>query len=249
MKTKIRLAVVLALALASHSAYATPTAPQTGTDFTKIEKPLQTSASKKIDVVEFFAYFCPHCNAFDAPLKEWAKAHQESVNFTRVHASFRSEPDPQQRLFYTLQALGKLEEFHPKIMAEIHGAGNALNTEEAIVKFMAKNGIDERRFLDTYRSPQVTQAVEQARKLQADRGIKAVPLLMIDGRYVTGPGYFHKKKTFFEKLGAVVSHIWPGSTNKKESEHLEQQYALQVTEKLVNRAQKEHMQNRQVSQN
>ena len=44
----------------------------TGTDFETLSKPVAVDAPKgKVEVIEFFGYFCPHCNSFEPELEQW----------------------------------------------------------------------------------------------------------------------------------------------------------------------------------
>ena len=47
--------------------------PAPGKDYRPIEPPQPTDSGKRIEVLEFFWYGCPHCNALQAPLKNWLK--------------------------------------------------------------------------------------------------------------------------------------------------------------------------------
>ena len=51
-------AFVLALTL---PAFAQTAAPQEGKDYTRLANPVPVETGKKIEVIEFFSYGCPHC--------------------------------------------------------------------------------------------------------------------------------------------------------------------------------------------
>ena len=65
----------------------------------------------KIEVVEFFWYSCPHCNAFEPTLEAWSKKLPADVVLRRVPVAFRDEPFvAHQKIFYALETLGKVED-------------------------------------------------------------------------------------------------------------------------------------------
>jgi thiol:disulfide interchange protein DsbA len=64
----------------------------------------------KIEVVEFFWYSCPHCNAFEPSLEAWVKSAAEGRVLPPRPGAFRDDFVPQQRLYYALEAMGKLDE-------------------------------------------------------------------------------------------------------------------------------------------
>jgi BirA family biotin operon repressor/biotin-[acetyl-CoA-carboxylase] ligase len=59
---------------------------------------------------------------------------------------------PQQRLFYTLDAMGLLEQYHAKVFAAMHQQRLRLASDEQVFDWIAKAGIDRARFVETYRS-------------------------------------------------------------------------------------------------
>jgi thiol:disulfide interchange protein DsbA len=62
--------------LGATAARAQPAKPRSrGKDYLVLDKPAPTDApAGKIEVVEFFWYSCPHCNAFEPTLEAWIKA-------------------------------------------------------------------------------------------------------------------------------------------------------------------------------
>ena len=74
----------------------------------------------KVEVIEFFWYDCPHCNAFEPRLEAWPKKLPPDVVFNRVPGGFRDDFVPQQRLYYALEAMGKVDDLHAKVFYAIH---------------------------------------------------------------------------------------------------------------------------------
>src|SRR3569833_3771645 len=95
--------------------------PEDGHDYRTLEKHAPVDApAGKIEVVEFFWYSCPHCNAFEPLLQAWSRKLPEDVSQRRIPAAIRDDMVPQQRLFYTLEAMGKLPDLHVKVFDAIH---------------------------------------------------------------------------------------------------------------------------------
>ncbi|MET0312154.1 MAG: thiol:disulfide interchange protein DsbA/DsbL [Burkholderiaceae bacterium] len=160
--------------------------PEEGTHYLALDKRVPTEApAGKIEVVEFFWYSCPHCNAFEPKLEAWIKRVPPDVVVRRVPVAFRENFVPQQRLFYSLEALGKLEEMHRKVFAAIHGGGEKLDTQESILAWVEKQGIDKAKFLEQYNSFSVSSKARKAAQLQQGFGVQGVPALGIAGRWYT----------------------------------------------------------------
>ena len=178
---------VLTLSLLAAGASASPDSPKNGVDYRTLEKAQQTDSGKKVEVTEFFWYSCPHCNALEPDLAAWVKKQGGNIAFKRVPVAFRDSMVPPQKLYYTLEAMGKLDDLHGKVFNAIHVQRNPLDTDAAIADFVAKNGVDKQKFLDVYNSFGVQSKVKRATQLQNAYQIDGVPLLAVDGRYLTPP--------------------------------------------------------------
>jgi len=146
-----------------------------------------TIPGKKVEVIEFFAYYCPHCYALDASLNDWVKAQGDNIVFKRVQTSITGEAVPQQRLFYALEVMGKEEEYHNKIFNAIHVQKQHLDTDDDVIDFMITQGVDKQKFTEIYNSFSVQSKVQQAVRMQSNYGIRNWPTIVMDGRVFTSP--------------------------------------------------------------
>jgi len=161
-------------------------APVEGVNYVRLAEPAPLAVAGKIEVIEFFWYECPHCNAFEPALDAWAKRAPDDVAFRRVPVWFREEPfGPQQRLFFTLETLGLLPTLHRKVFTTIHGERTRLRTAEDVAAFALKNGADPIAFMTTYNSFGVQTKAQQARQTASAYKIDAVPAMGVQGRYYT----------------------------------------------------------------
>jgi thiol:disulfide interchange protein DsbA len=161
-------------------------APVEGVHYTRLAQPAPAGAAGKIEVIEFFWYECPHCNAFEPALEAWTARQGEDVAFRRVPVWFREEPfSAQQRLFYTLDALGLVPTLHRKVFFAIHNEHTRMRSAEDIAAFALKNGVDPLKFMAAFQSFGVQSKALQARQIAAAYKIDAVPAMGVQGRYVT----------------------------------------------------------------
>jgi protein dithiol oxidoreductase (disulfide-forming) len=157
-----------------------------GTHYTRLGQPVAVPSGGKIDVVEFFWYGCPHCNAFEPTLDAWAKKLPADVAFRRVPVAFRDEPFvAHQKVFYALEALGQVEAMHRKVFYAIHAERQRLDKPADIQAFMAKNGVDGAKFLEAFNSFGVQTKARQAKLLSEQYKIDGVPSLGVQGRWWT----------------------------------------------------------------
>ena len=160
--------------------------PDEGTDYLTLDKRVPVEApAGKVEVIEFFWYSCPHCNAFEPKLVSWIKKLPSDVSIRRVPVAFRDDFVPQQRLYYTLEAMGKLDELHGKVFTAIHAERQVIDKEASIVAWAEKNGLDKARFQELYNSFSVQTKARRATQLQDAYKVQGVPALGIAGRYYT----------------------------------------------------------------
>jgi protein dithiol oxidoreductase (disulfide-forming) len=182
--TAASLAATAALATTAAQAQGKP--PQEGVDFLVLDKPAPTEAGAgKIEVVEFFWYSCPHCNRFEPQLEEWAKKMPKDVVLRRAPVAFRPDFEPQQRLYFVLEAMGKVEELHTKVFNAIHVERQALNTADLVANWAEKQGISKAKFTEAYNSFPVATKTRKSTLLQDSYKVDGVPALGVAGKYYT----------------------------------------------------------------
>jgi thiol:disulfide interchange protein DsbA len=160
--------------------------PTEGNDYLLLDKPAPVeAAADKVEVVEFFWYSCPHCNVFEPQFDAWAKKAPKDVSVRRVPVSFRPDFEPQQRLFYVLEALGKVDALHKKVFYAIHVEKQALNTAELVIAWAEKQGLNKAKFSELYNSFPVNLKARKATQLQDAFKVDGVPALGVAGRYYT----------------------------------------------------------------
>jgi len=210
--------VLLGLAAAFAAVPAVATEPQAGAQYLVLPSVQPTDTGKKVEVIEFFAYYCPHCYAFEPLLHAWVKKQGDNIVFKRVHVPGGASVLPQQRLFYTLDAMGLLDQYHQKVFDAIHQQHVRLSSDEQVFDWVAQNGIDRARFTDTYRSFGIQARLRRAAAMMDAYYVDRWPLVVIDGRFVTSPSH----------AGASAP---AGSTEAQQ-----QETALQVMDFLVTKA-------------
>jgi thiol:disulfide interchange protein DsbA len=181
------LVAAVGFSLVAVGASASPANPQNGVDYRTLPQAQQTDSGNKVEVIEFFWYACPHCHALEPTLVDWVKKQGDKIVFKRVPIAFRDTMVPQQKLYYALEAMGKLEELHPKVFHAIHVQRQPLTTEAQIADFVAKQGVDRQKFLDVYKSFGVQSKARRALQLQEAYKVDGVPLIALDGRFMTSP--------------------------------------------------------------
>jgi thiol:disulfide interchange protein DsbA len=177
-------AMLSATAWLGHTSAWAQQAFRSGKDYITLERPVATEAGNgKIEVLEFFWYSCPHCNQFEPAFEQWAKNAPKDVVVRRVPVAFRDDFVPQQRLYYTLEAMNLVEKMHIRVFTAIHGEKLMLNSDAAVLAWAEKQGIDKTKFEQAYKSFGVATKSKRAVQLQNDFKIEGVPSLGVAGRF------------------------------------------------------------------
>ena len=215
-----RILMLAGLGLVAASVSATPASPQPGVEYQVLKRPQPVDSGKKIEVIEFFGYFCPHCYALEPLLAEWVKKQGDNISFKRIHVNFH-ELIPQQKLYFTMEAMGKADEYHMKAFNAFHVERNRLQTDADVMEFVNKSGLDKRKFADIYNSFAISGKLGRATQMANAYNVDGVPSIAIDGRYVTSP-------------------VMAAATIPRVTEDVQNRAAIQVLDFMIAKIQKEH---------
>ena len=162
-------------------------APKEGKDYVKLAKPVASEApAGKVEVIEFFWYNCSHCNEFEPTFANWVKTAPKNASVRRVPVAFNASFAPQQKLYYALEGMDKVDELHARVFRAIHAERQNLSKEDAILAWMGKQpGVDMAKFKEIYNSFTVSNQVRRAAQLQEAYGVEGVPSMGVAGRYYT----------------------------------------------------------------
>ena len=177
------IAAVACLSIVSGAA----TAQTPGKDFELLKPAQPTDTGNKVEVIEFFSYACPHCQALQPSLSAWLKRKPADVEFRRIPAVFQDSWVPFARLYYTLEAMRLVEKLHHDVFAAIHNQKLRLQEPKALFDWVAGKGVDRQKFTDTYNSFGVQSLTKRAVETTRRYSVPFTPALVIDGKFLTGP--------------------------------------------------------------
>lgn len=178
----------IALALVSSVSFATPESPKQGAEYQPLRAPQPTQASgKQVEVIEFFMYHCPACNAIEPELAAWVKKRGDSILFRRIHMPHGPEGDPESRLFLALDSMKLEKDMHEKVLAAWHVEHRRLRSDADNLEWAVKNGIGKDTFLAHYNSFSMNARLKGLARAMENYGVQSTPTLIVDGRYLTTP--------------------------------------------------------------
>jgi thiol:disulfide interchange protein DsbA len=156
-----------------------------GKDYVRLKNAQPVETGKKIEVIEFFSYGCPHCNDLEPILDAWIAKLPPDVQFRRVPVMFQQRWEALARIYYTLDAMGDEARLSPEVFKAIHGSGLPLYQDKAFFDWAAAQGLDRAKVAEVYSSFAVSSKFNRAKVLAQTYNIQSVPTMVIDGKYVT----------------------------------------------------------------
>jgi thiol:disulfide interchange protein DsbA len=202
----------LGVTVAAALAMSLPALAQTaGKDYTPISPAQPTDDPAKIEVVEFFSYGCPHCSDFHPLVSAWAARQPGDVVFKRVPITFgRAAWANLAKLYYSLEATGDLARLDGEVFKAVHNDRVNLFEEKAIVEWVARKGVDQKKFTEAFNSFGVMSKVKRGDQLAQAYKIQGVPAMAVDGKYLVGDMGFKEKLAVADKLIAKARSEKPG---------------------------------------
>lgn len=209
------LALLALLATAFSVGIVRAASPVLDKEYRLINPPQPTDGSKKIEVVEFFYYGCPHCYELEPALKNWLKRKPADVEFRQQPAVFRENWIPLTKTYFALDALGLLPKLSDKVYSAVHDEGLGLSDEALMSKWIGQQGVDPVKFSETYRSFAVQNSVQRAIQVTRDYQVKGTPSIAVAGKYITSPSMTGGFDRFFEVVDQLIEMARKEAGGKK----------------------------------
>lgn len=145
-------------------------------------QPVQTG--DQIEVMELFWYHCPHCFSLEPVLDEWLEnAKPENAGYVRMPGIFRRSTIFDARVYYALEALGKLDEMHADVFQEVHVRKNPFKEQSDLSALLKKHDISEADFAAAFDSFAVDTKTKHAQMMFERYQATGVPSIVVDGKY------------------------------------------------------------------
>ena len=160
--------------------------------------------SKSIIIYEFFWYGCPHCYNLEPTMERIEADLDKDTKIVKLPVALSNSWIPHTKLFYALQQMGKIDEVHNLIFEEIHLEDNRLNTEQQMVDFLGKHGIDTNKFMEKYNSFGTEARIKKASNLAKKYQINSVPTIIVNGKYLTSGSYVSSYDELYSVINLLI---------------------------------------------
>lgn len=149
-------------------------------------QPTSTDAGK-IEVAEVFMFGCPGCFRFEPHLQSWLERKADYVTFVRIPAAWQGHRGAalHARAYYAAEELGLTGQIDEAFFDEFHANRNYLDTEEKLVEFFTRFGVDASAFKTVFDSFAVNAKLRRAEELIQRYRVQSTPSVVVNGKYVT----------------------------------------------------------------
>jgi len=181
-RTLLAAGALAALGVRTTAALAQPQ-PAAGRNYSVLNPVLPVENPAKVEVIEFFWYGCIHCYNFEPALEKWLAKVPADVEFRRVPAIFNERWLHDAVIYYALEALGVIGKTHQPLFDAIHQLRLDTARKEPFNAWLAKTGVDVKKFEEAYKSFGVQSKALRARQLTGSYRIDGTPALAVHGTY------------------------------------------------------------------
>lgn len=176
-----------------------------GKHYTKLPQVVRTQDPGRVEVVEIFGYWCPHCSDFERYLGPWKQQQPESVDFKHLPAVFSPKHTEFAKAYYISVALGLEQETHPALFSLIHQQRGWINNKAQLATFFADFGVGDADFNKAYGSFSLNTQLSLGKKKAAEYQIKGVPAMVVNGKYLVTAGAAGSQKGMLEVVDYLVA--------------------------------------------
>ncbi len=155
--------------------------------YSLVNPPQPTTSGKKIEVLEFFYYGCPHCYHLQKYLDLWLKKLPKDVEFRYVPTIFNDEWMKLAKTYYALDVMGLEPRLHGAVYDAVQVQNIDLGDENTLLDWAAKRGVDRGKLSAAYASFTTQVDVNKSKQMTRSYGIMGTPSLVVDGKYLTSP--------------------------------------------------------------
>lgn len=167
---------------------------------------IKQTATAKPEVLEFFSYFCPHCNTFEPTIAALKDNLNKDVTFKKNHVDFLGGAMGP-KLTRALAAAEMLEvedKFNSIVFDRIHTKRKAPTSEKDILAMFSQVGVSESEAKAAMSSFLVDGLASQMKHNTETFKIRGVPAIIVNGKYQVNTGSVKNTKEFVELVNYLT---------------------------------------------
>lgn len=179
----MKLKTLLFTVLTATVAFSAQAEAVLGKDYVVRDQPLLSVSGKdKIEVTEFFGYFCPHCRHFDPMIRAQEKRFASDTVLRTEHVVWQPQMLVLARLAAAVHQAGVTDQANPAIYDAM--VEKRLNlADDATLKDWLQQQPFGAKVLAAYNMPNAARAADEMQQLTRQYGIQSTPTVIVDGKY------------------------------------------------------------------
>lgn len=159
-------------------------AAEEGRDYTVLSKPIPQLQADKIEVLEFFGYFCVHCARLDPILLQHSRGFAKDVYLRTEHVVWQPEMLGLARVAAAVNASGLKYQANGAVFDAVYGRQINLADEAVFKKWAAaQTAFDSKKLLAAYHAPAAVAAAKKMQVLTETYRIASTPTVIVGGKY------------------------------------------------------------------
>lgn len=180
MKLKTALAGIALSALLPVSAQAAVE----GRDYTVLSKPIPQQQADKIEVLEFFGYFCVHCYHLDPVLLNHSKTFAKDTYLRMEHVVWQPEMLGLARVAAAVDDSGLKHQANSAIFQAVYEQKINLADSATFKQWaQAQKSFDGKKLIAAYDSPASLNRAKKMEELTVAYRIGSTPTVIVGGKY------------------------------------------------------------------
>ena len=183
---KVQTSVPVDSAPAASAASAAPVALVEGLNYTTLSTPIPQQQAGKVEVLEFFGYFCPHCAHLEPVLSKHVKTFKDDTYLRTEHVVWGDEMKPLARLAAAVDmAVADTKDIaNSHIFDAMVNQKVKLQDHETLKKWLAEQtAFDGKKVLAAYESPESQTRADKMAELTNTYKIDGTPTVIVGGKY------------------------------------------------------------------
>ncbi|MCP1773219.1 thiol:disulfide interchange protein DsbA [Neisseria perflava] len=166
------------------AASAAPQGLVEGQNYTVLANPIPQQQAGKVEVLEFFGYFCPHCAHLEPVLSEHVKTFKNDTYLRTEHVVWGDEMKPLARLLAAVDMAGGKSKANSVIFNAIVDQKINLADPTVLKDWLAKQTtFDGSKVLAAYDTPESQSRADQMEQLTNTYQISSTPTVIVGGKY------------------------------------------------------------------
>ncbi|CAM4452892.1 thiol:disulfide interchange protein DsbA/DsbL [Vibrio agarivorans] len=197
MKKLMALFATILVSISAHAANFNE-----GTHYTVLD----LEPAKKPVVTEFFSFYCPHCHSFEPIIAQLKAQLPEGVKLNKNHVSFMGGAmgPSMSKAYATMLALKVEDKMAPIIFNRIHNLNQAPRNDEELRQIFLDEGIDAKKYDSTFNGFAVDSMVRRFDKQFQDSGLRGVPAVIVNNRYLVEASSISSVDEYFELVNYLL---------------------------------------------